>query len=451
MISISDLQKFVGADELCMWIISSIVFSIFYSIINIFTFKYLFDANCTKKKLIIFIAIDSVIKSICTIFVPAPYYRLLNMVFSVMLLKVIICENTAKCIVGEATNFITIICSEILFLKVFEYLYTDISSYIEGMYDFVYKMSMVIGILAVKLVIYALIRKNETTVKISEHLSRKIKDSIILVSSIEILLIFFNFVEMAIYISNFPYSILVLDIFFLATYFYYSIRFILKAAKLEEQDTVIENLEAYNKTLSIMYDRIRCFKHDFSNFVQALDGYAKTDDLKGIKSMTASVLKKCKTVNTMGILNPKALNNPAIYSIITSKYYVAVEAMVQMNIEVMFNVGEIGVDSYDFCVILGILLDNAIEAAKESDEKIVNVKFQRNKKNNKVVIVENSYKDKDIDITKIFEKGYSTKPESLEHGLGLWNVKRILSHTSELELFTSKGKLFKQEIEMYEV
>ena len=49
--------------------------------------------------------------------------------------------------------------------------------------------------------------------------------------------------------------------------------------------------------------------------------------------------------------------------------------MVQMNIEVMFNVGEIGVDSYDFCVILGILLDNAIEAAKESDEKIVNVKF----------------------------------------------------------------------------
>ena len=111
MISISDLQKFVGADELCMWIISSIVFSIFYSIINIFTFKYLFDANCTKKKLIIFIAIDSVIKSICTIFVPAPYYRLLNMVFSVMLLKVIICENTAKCIVGEATIFITIICS----------------------------------------------------------------------------------------------------------------------------------------------------------------------------------------------------------------------------------------------------------------------------------------------------------------------------------------------------
>lgn len=451
MISISDLQKFVGEDELCMWIISSIVFSIFYSFINIFTFKYLFDVNCTKKRLAIFIAIDSIIKSICTIFVPAPYYRLLNMILSVILLKVVIGGNTAKCIVGEATNFITIICLEILFLKVFEYLYTDISSYIEGMYDFVYKTSMVIGILAVKLVIYAMVRKNETIIKISEHLSRKIKDSIILVSSIEILLIFFNFVEMAIYISDFPYSILVLDIFFLATYFYYSIKFILKAARLEEQDTVIENLEAYNKTLSIMYDRIRCFKHDFSNFVQALDGYAKTDDLKGIKSMTTSVLKQCKSVNSMGILNPKALNNPAIYSIITSKYYTATEEMVQMNIEVMFNVGDIGVDAYDFCVILGILLDNAIEAAKESDEKVVNVKFQRNKKNNKVVIIENSYKDKDIDISKIFEKGYSTKPESPDHGLGLWNVKRILSHTSELELFTSRGKMFKQEIEMYDV
>ena len=46
---------------------------------------------------------------------------------------------------------------------------------------------------------------------------------------------------------------------------------------------------------------------------------------------------------------------------------------------------------------------------------------------------------------------YSTKPESPDHGLGLWNVKRILSHTSELELFTSRGKMFKQEIEMYDV
>ena len=25
-----------------------------------------------------------------------------------------------------------------------------------------------------------------------------------------------------------------------------------------------------------MYDNIRCFKHDFFNFVQALDGYVKT-------------------------------------------------------------------------------------------------------------------------------------------------------------------------------
>ena len=67
-----------------------------------------------------------------------------------------------------------------------------------------------------------------------------------------------------------------------------------------------------------MYDRIRCFKHDFSNFVQALDGYVKTEDMNGIKSMTTSVLKECKSVNTMGILNQKTINNQAIYSIINN-------------------------------------------------------------------------------------------------------------------------------------
>ncbi len=39
--------------------------------------------------------------------------------------------------------------------------------------------------------------------------------------------------------------------------------------------------------------------------------------------MSKSILKDCTIVNTMGILDPKIINNPAVYSILTNKYYMA--------------------------------------------------------------------------------------------------------------------------------
>ena len=122
-----------------------------------------------------------------------------------------------------------------------------------------------------------------------------------------------------------------------------------------------------------------------------------------------------------------------------------------MNIEITLDLQQINIDYYDLCGILGILLDNSIEAAKECKEKIVNVRFIKDfYTNKKVIIIENSYKNVEVDIEKIFEKGYSTKGDKKEHGLGLWNVKKLLKHSKNLELFTSRGKLFIQKIEIIE-
>ena len=104
---------------------------------------------------------------------------------------------------------------------------------------------------------------------------------------------------------------------------------------------------------------------------------------------------------------------------------------------------------YDFARILGILLDNAIEASSESDEKIINITFRNDSKNSRqLIIIENSYKDKNIDTDKIFEKGISGKENHT--GLGLWEVRQILKKTNNANLFTSKtDELFSQQLEIY--
>lgn len=104
---------------------------------------------------------------------------------------------------------------------------------------------------------------------------------------------------------------------------------------------------------------------------------------------------------------------------------------------------------YEFTRILGILLDNAIEASNECNEKIINVTFRNDSKNNRqIIIIENTYQNKDIDTDKIFEKGMSEKENHT--GLGLWEVRKIIKKNNNSNLFTSKtDKFFSQQLELY--
>ena len=104
---------------------------------------------------------------------------------------------------------------------------------------------------------------------------------------------------------------------------------------------------------------------------------------------------------------------------------------------------------YEFARILGILLDNAIEASEECDEKIVNITFKDDTKNSRqLIIIENTYKDKNVDTEKIFEKDITGKENHT--GLGLWEVRKIVKKNSNLNLSTNKNdKFFIQQLEIY--
>lgn len=280
----------------------------------------------------------------------------------------------------------------------------------------------------------------------------EVKKRIIVISSISFLAMFLNVIEPTYFINDFPYIILIINIMILVLYFYLSMKDIIAVKEIEQKNLQIESLENYNKTLEAMYDDIRAFRHDYGNFIQALNGYAQTNNIEGIKSMTESVLKECTKVNNMRVLDPKIINHAAVYSILANKYYIAQENNISMNIEVLTNIKEIKICDYEFCRILGILLDNAIEAAMECDQKVVNVKFIKDIKiSRNLVIIENTYSKVDIDIDRIFDKDYTTKTNNEQnHGLGLYTIRKILNHNKNLNLFTTKSNLFSQQLEIYE-
>lgn len=211
----------------------------------------------------------------------------------------------------------------------------------------------------------------------------------------------------------------------------------------------IDILEEKNKNLSEVNDYTRCFKHDFNNIIQAIDGYIMVNDMAALQKYFSGLLKECNCMNSMDLLNNKGTENPAIYGVLLNKYKRAEENNINMNIDIMVSLDKFKEKSYVLSRMIGILLDNAIEATSECEEKIVNVQFVKEEgKNRNLIIIENTYNNKNVDTNKIFEKNFTTKEGN--SGLGLWKIRDILSKDMDLDLYTTKdGVMFKQQLEIY--
>ena len=91
-----------------------------------------------------------------------------------------------------------------------------------------------------------------------------------------------------------------------------------------------------------------------------------------------------------------------------------------------------------------------LKLKEKFNEKIINVVIRSDfNQHRQLLIIENTYKDKSVNLDKIYEKGFSTKEKNT--GLGLWEVNKIIKRHKNLARFTTKDdKFFKQQIEIYE-
>jgi len=282
------------------------------------------------------------------------------------------------------------------------------------------------------------------------ELKKKTNIILIFYFILTLLIIFFQAYLSTIYTSILP--TLILGILLIA-YFCFTFYSISRTNKLEAVTQELEEAKLYNKTLSELCDNIRGVKHDFNNIVQAIGGYISTNDIDGLKTYYNGLLQDCQKINNLTCLDPELINNPAIYSLLTFKYHDSDEKGIKMNLDVFNDLKNLNIKPYELTRILGVLLDNAIDASSECEDKIINVIFRKdNKANRDLIIIENTYMDKNINLDKIFEKGFSTKntEDKKNHGLGLWEIREILKKNNNLNLFTSKDtKFFKQQLEIY--
>lgn len=213
--------------------------------------------------------------------------------------------------------------------------------------------------------------------------------------------------------------------------------------KLRVANEKIKYLKSYNEEVLKSYDNVRSFRHDFNNMLQIIGGYIALKDIEGLERYYKNLNIDNKKGSSFKIAKIVDIKEPNIFNLIYSKYKRAKEMNVDFNLISLTDFENISVNSYKYARVLGVLLDNAIEAASECEIKMVNITFEFNKELKTInCIIENTYKNKEIDLSRIYEKDYTTKPRNKNSGLGLWTIKKILNEEKTLDLETKKNSIY---------
>lgn len=210
--------------------------------------------------------------------------------------------------------------------------------------------------------------------------------------------------------------------------------------KLEQQKKYIESLEKNN-------NEIRKFKHDFNNIILGLEGYITNNEVDNIK-LRDYFYNNIKDFNTKIELDNivlSHLNNIKVLSIknlLTNKIISAQNNDFKVNICIEDEIDDFYVNEMQLSRVLGIFLDNSLEAGLELDNNRF-LELLILKANKTIVIqITNSFKNNDLDVDKINESGYSTKGEN--RGIGLSSANNIISKHNMILNTRIEDNLFKQ-------
>lgn len=189
-------------------------------------------------------------------------------------------------------------------------------------------------------------------------------------------------------------------------------------------------------------ERIGILKHDMKQHLTALKQLAKRQEYDELNSYINSIANFFDEGN----VNTIKTACPYLNDIVNYKIYEANQQDLSFVCDTNVN-REIEITLFDMNMLLGNLLDNAIEATlRTNKDKTIYLSIKL-EKNLLYIVIENPYDEKYIKSINGVLK--SVKTNALEHGYGLKSVKRVIKkYNGEFSIIQSEGR-FKVKLMMY--
>lgn len=358
---------------------------------------------------------------------------LLNIIFTIMALylsifKKDISNSVFYALTYEMLVFISEFILSVFILKLFKF--NSIEYYNAP-------FSLLISSILNCLLVYMLSKINfisKNIRKLNELIKKNNKDwiYIILVMILMVIFMSFNMYKMN---STLEYYIYIATIIFVVVSFVYVIYNKFQRQAMEDKyNESMEYVLRYEKIINEQGKK----NHEYNNQLMVIKGYINKPER--LSEYLDEVIGEHKTGQNYTVKQLGFLPDGGVKGLLYHKLSKMEDNNIKYYLYVDQNLKDKDIESFDLKTyrdltkLLGVFLDNAIDAALKSEEKEIEVEL-KDKDDCLLLTISNTY-DKNTDINKVGKSGFTTK--GVGHGFGLSIVKDIAKTNSEIETFSSK-------------
>ncbi|WP_414732421.1 sensor histidine kinase [Acetobacterium carbinolicum] len=332
--------------------------------------------------------------------------------------------------------YLILICVEVsvaLLTGYFNYSLLTVNNYSSG-YGLV--LAQTISYLVVRILNnYKNIRKGETI-----PLANWIAIILIPISSLYIILTLFQATGLS--WERILFGVILILLVNFTTFYLYDV---ISASMVDKMDKILlgQQNKYYRKQFELMESSLKTTKamrHDLRNHLSVI--YALVE--KGERDTALKHLSKMTDIYD-DTRQYAYTENIDIDSILNFK----IQAAEQQNIKIALDLSipeKMYIPSFDLAIILGNLLDNAIEAVAELEkERQIKIKIYYDK-GRLIILVENPFQGERL---KEGNRYLTTNKEPSQHGLGLENIKSVLQKYDGSMVITQQGMVFSASLMLF--
>ena len=240
-------------------------------------------------------------------------------------------------------------------------------------------------------------------------------------------------------------------IIFLSIIIFILSMFTLREMRYKRNLQEIETYYEYTLKIESINNEMRKFRHDYVNILSTMSEFIREDDMPGLRQYFNEQIVPMKDnlqTRSLKLNGIEKLKVREIKGLITTKILQAQEKEIAISIEVPDNIERIDMNTIELSRIIGITLDNAIEASEPLDDSLIRIAFFKEEESVTLIIMNKC--DDDIPrVHELFEEGFSTKGKN--RGLGLSTLKEITDNNENVLLDTViENGFFVQKIEIIE-
>ncbi|WP_186335566.1 quorum-sensing sensor histidine kinase AgrC [Staphylococcus xylosus] len=213
----------------------------------------------------------------------------------------------------------------------------------------------------------------------------------------------------------------------------------------------IENYYKYTLQIEKINHEMRKFRHDYVNILSTLSDFIREEDMEGLRDYFHSEILPMQDSIQMNAIKINGIENLKVREIkglLTTKILQAQEKNIRISIEVPEPIEKIDMPIINLSRVIGILLDNAIEASEKiTEEPLIRIAFIKNEDTSVTFIVMNKCEQNMPKVHTLFQENFSTKGKN--RGLGLSTLKELTDSTTNVLLDTTiDNNYFIQKVEI---